>query len=119
MIVIPAAIVGLLLIVACVMLVRVFTSKKNLPPIVIEKVKTDIHEDDVEPQFVMANDDTKNIFARPSTAPMNVGDAIEGSDAKKDSDIPTSRTKKRPKKIILRKKTTSSGNDQSDFSSLG
>lgn len=86
MIVIPAAIVGLLLVVAGVMIIRVCTNKKDLKPVVIKKVKTEIVDDEVEPQFVMDNDDTKNIFARPSTAPMNIASAIEGSDAKKQGD---------------------------------
>jgi len=36
---------------------------------------------EVEPQFVLAADDSKNIFGRPSTAPLN--QLIEGSDNKK------------------------------------
>jgi len=114
MIVIPAAIVGLLLVVACVMLIRVFTSKKDLKPIVISKVKTEIVEDEVEPQFVLDNDDTKNIFARPSTAPMNIACAIEGSDAKKGDECETGRGNKKTKKIFIRKRKTTPNNQNSD-----
>jgi len=82
MIVIPAAIACILIIVSVIMIIRCFTSNKNKNPIVIGSIKTEVVDTEIEPQFVMENDDTKNIFARPSTTPMNLADAIEGSDAK-------------------------------------
>lgn len=81
LIAIPAAIVGLLVIVSCIMIIRCVTRNKTNKTAVVG-IKTKVVDIDVEPQFVM-EDDGKNIFARPSTAPMNVAGDIEGSDAKK------------------------------------
>ena len=78
LIVVPSAIVGILVIVAIIMAVRVYFNKKSqkhpLPLEAVAQVKTDVIE--IEPQFVLEADDTKNIFARPSNAPFNA-DAIE------------------------------------------
>lgn len=82
MIAIPATIVGLLVIVSGIMIIRCFTCNKRKTAVIAD-IKTEVVHVDVEPQFVLDNDDSKNIFARPSTAPMNVVSAIEGSDAKK------------------------------------
>lgn len=82
MIIMVASIIGVLLVIVIVMVVRVFMQKRKMEALPSEKlgeVQTACIE--VEPQFVLAADDTKNIFARPSTAPLN--EAIEGSDNKK------------------------------------
>lgn len=52
---------------------------------------------EVEPQFVLAADDSKNIFGRPSSTPLN--ELIEGSDNKK----PGSAQKKRKTKKVFKK----------------
>lgn len=56
---------------------------------------------DVEPQFVLAADDSKNIFTRASFAPTGA-DMIERSDNKKPG---SSESRKRKKKTVLRKVT--------------
>jgi hypothetical protein len=67
---------------------------------------------EVEPQFVLAADDSKNIFARPSTAPLN---DIEASENKKPGTADS--RKKRAKKVVLRKKMKSATRDINSASS--
>jgi len=97
-IVIIGAIIGVLVLAVIAMLVRVSRKKKSLqtlPPEKLDAVMTGIVE--VEPQFVLAADDSKNIFGRPSSAPLN--EQIEGSDNKK----PSSAQKKRKVKNVFRR----------------
>ena len=93
MIVIPSALVGILLIVASIMTVRVCLNKKKTLKLQVEaasKVKTDIIE--IEPQFVLAADDcNKDIFSRAGA---------------NEKDIESSETKKKTKKLVIRKKKT-------------
>lgn len=51
---------------------------------------------------MLAADDSKNIFGRPSTTPLN--DAIEGSENKKPGTAASGEGKKRKKKTVLRKR---------------
>ena len=67
---------------------------------------------EVEPQFVLAADDSKNIFARPSTAALN---DIEASENKKPGTADS--RKKRAKKVVLRKKMKSATRDINSASS--
>ena len=67
---------------------------------------------EVEPQFVLAADDSKNIFARPSTAPLN---DIEASENKKPGTADS--RKKRAKKVVIRKKMKSATRDIKSASS--
>jgi len=105
MIIIVASIIGVLLAVIIAMVVRVSINKrKNLqvPVLVKDEVLTNVIE--VEPQFVLAADDSKNIFGRPSTSPLT--DAIEGSENKKPGTAASGEGKKRKKKTVLRKRKT-------------
>lgn len=107
MIWIPAAIVGLLVIVALAMIIRVFVSKRSTEKpmstlAAIEKVKTEVV--DIEPQFVLDGDQTENIFARSSNI-FALGDAIEKSEVTKPGSADTQqKRKKKQKKIIIRKR---------------
>ena len=93
MIVIPSALVGILLIVASIMTVRFCLNKKTTLKLQVEaasKVKTDIIE--IEPQFVLAADDcNKDILSRAGA---------------NEKDIESSETKKKTKKLVIRKKKT-------------
>ncbi len=108
MIWIPAAIVGLLILVAVIMVIRVFVNKRNkqeLVPIAqqLEKVKTEVV--DIEPQFVLEGDQSSNIFARTSNAFALGGEAIERSEVEKPGTATTQeKRKKKTKKIIIRKR---------------
>lgn len=100
MIIIPAVIVGALVVVIGVMSVRYFINK-NKPAdnseakAVAAAVKTDIVDVQFEPQFILDADDSKNIFAgRPSTAPLS--EDIERSEQKKP--------RKKTKKLVVRKR---------------
>ena len=75
MIMVPAIIVGVLVLVIGGMIVRYAMTKRGKAKAInsddVKAAKTDIVEEvgmDIEPQFVMDEDDAKNIFARPSTA---------------------------------------------------
>ena len=104
MIWIPAAIVGLLVLVAVAMIIRVFVAKreKEMPLQAIEKVKTEVV--DIEPQFVLEGDETNNIFARSSNA-FALGDAIEKSEVTKPGTANSQKKRKtKTKKIVIRKR---------------
>lgn len=58
----------------------------------------------MEPQFVLAADDSKNIFARPSTSPLN--EMIEGSDSKKPGTAGS--RKRKTKKVVVKRKVKDS-----------
>jgi hypothetical protein len=112
MIIIVASIVGVLFLVIVAMIVRVFMNRKKLntiPHAMIGEVKTGVFE--VEPQFVLAADDSKNIFGRASSTPLGLD--IERSENKKPG---SSENKKRKhKKVVLRKvKDTKSGEEEKE-----
>lgn len=103
MIIIVAAFVGVLLIVVIAMIVRVIMNKRKMeqiPANVMDGVQTS----GVEPQFVLAADDSKNIFAHTSTVAF--GADIEGAENKKPGSGDNKRRKK--KKTVLRKVKESS-----------
>lgn len=113
MVIIVAAIVGVLAIVIIAMVVRMILNKqkvKGIPHEVIGEVKTGVVE--VEPQFVLAADDSKNIFGRTSSTPFG-NDMIENSENKKPG---TGESNRRKKKTYLRKvkdpKPASAGNEE-------
>ena len=105
MILVPAIIVGVLVLVIGGMIVRYTLGKRGqskaikTEDIKAVNVKTDVIDRDVdnmdiEPQFVMDADDTKNIFGRASTAGLT--SAIEQSDQKK----PRKAKKKKSRKPV-------------------
>ena len=102
MVIIVAAIIGVLVLVVVVMVVRVFVNKRNIFIARDELIGDEKNNDnlEVEPQFVLAADDSKNIFGRPSTAPL--GQDIERSEIKKSG---SSENRRRKKKVVLRKIT--------------
>lgn len=113
MIIIIASVIGVLLLVIGVMIMRVLLKKRQMETLTsqkLEEVVTGIVE--IEPQFVLAADDSKNIFARPSTAALN---DIEASENKKPGTADSKR-KRRTKKIVIRKKK---GNSMRDSKSSG
>jgi len=83
LVIVSAAVVGLLVLVSIVMVIRVCNKRKThgLHPATMAEVKTAVIEieEDIEPQFVMEADDGKNIFGRPSTAALQMD--IEKSEA--------------------------------------
>ena len=101
MIIIVASIVGVLFVLIIAMVARMVINRRKgwhgIPRRVIGEVKTGVV--DVEPQFVLAPDDSKNIFGRPSTAPLGE-DAIERSENKKPG---AGDSKRRTKKTVVRK----------------
>lgn len=105
-----AAIVGFLVLIAVIMAIR-FCSKRNSKEqqiAEVKAVKTEVVEVDVEPQFVLEADDSKNIFgARTSTA-MPFG-----------SDIEKSEDKKTKKKRVIRKKKSNGRPGSSASSAAG
>ena len=111
MILIPAVAVVILLGLAIAMLVRCYMKKKQAkeaPLEAIMKVKTDVVE--VEPQFVLENDESKNIFARSSHA-LALHEDIEKTEMTKPGSQSTERSKKkRAKKVVLRKATPGGSN---------
>ena len=104
MIIISAACVGVLVVAIGFFTVRYFKNKNGKQNGTHEKdmaaaVKTDIiNVEGFEPQFVMEADDSKNIFGRPSTAPLGMD--IERSEQKKP------RKKTKGKKLVIRKRKT-------------
>ena len=101
MVIVVAAIVGVLFVVIVAMIARMIINRKKInaiPQEVIGEVKTGVVE--VEPQFVLVADDSKNIFGgRPSTAPL--GEDIEKSESRKPGSRDAS--KKRIKKKVAKK----------------
>lgn len=112
MTIIVASIIGVLLLVIVAMVVRVLLNQRKMALLPFENVndvQTGVVE--VEPQFVLAADDSKNIFGRPSTAHLN--EQIEGSDNKKPGTAGSGEGKKRrAKKIVIRKRKTSAQGNQ-------
>ena len=105
MVIIVASVIGILIIAIFVMLVRVTRKKRQMQALSshkIDEVVTGVVE--AEPQFVLAADDSKNIFARPSTSPLN--EMIENSDNRKPGTADSKR-KRKVKKITVRKKVGS------------
>lgn len=100
MIIVVAAIVGVLAVAVIAMIVRMILNRRKItgiPHDVIGEVKTGVVE--VEPQFVLAADDSKNIFGRSSATPFGQ-DMIENSENKKSG---SASSKKRSKKTYMRK----------------
>ena len=68
MVIIVASIVGVLFLVVIAMVIRMVMNRKKITGIPqLHEVKTGVI--DVEPQFVLAADDSKNIFGRSSSTP--------------------------------------------------
>lgn len=114
MIIIIASVIGVLTLAIVIMLIRVAQKKRRMQALTtskIDEVATGVVE--IEPQFVLAADDSKNIFARPSTSPLN--EMIEGSDKKKPNTA-DSKKKRKTKKIVVRKKMPSATRDSKSSS---
>jgi len=106
MVLIPSIVVAVLLIAAVTMVARVCMNKKKAENETahqaVEKVKEEAC--DVEPQFILAPDDSKDIFGRSSHAPLAAAnDAIEESEQKTGRGDAKNK-KRKGKKIVLRKK---------------
>ena len=115
MVIIVASVIAVLLIAIIVMLVRVSRKKRQMQGLTtskIDEVVTGVVE--VEPQFVLAADDSKNIFARPSTSPLN--EMIENSDNRKPGTADSKR-KRKVKKVLVKKKVGSVTRDSKSSSS--
>jgi hypothetical protein len=115
MIIIIASVIGVLLLVIGAMIVRVVLKKRSVETLSAQKIDevfTGVVE--VEPQFVLAADDSKNIFARPSTAPLN---DIEASENKKPGTADSRKKRKITKKVVVRKKMKSATRDINSASS--
>lgn len=99
MIIVVAAIVGILAVAVIAMIVRMILNRRKMtgiPHEMIGEVKTGVVE--VEPQFVLAADDSKNIFGRSSSTPFGQ-DVIENSENKKSG---SAKGKKRSKNTYSR-----------------
>ena len=115
MVIIVASVIGVLIIAIIVMLVRVALKKRQMQALnsdKIDEVFTGVVE--VEPQFVLAADDSKNIFARPSTSPLN--DMIEGADNRKPGTA-DSKKRRKVKKITVKKRVDGVTRDSKQSSS--
>lgn len=107
MVIIVASIVGVLFLVVIAMVIRMVVNRKKITGIPqLHEVKTGVV--DVEPQFVLAADDSKNIFGRSSTAPFGQ-DMIEGSENKKPG---TGQNKRRKKNVLRKVKDPKSKNEE-------
>lgn len=101
LILVAGAVVALLLIVAVVMAIRFFRNREKAVKEEVAQTKFKSETAEIEPQFVLAADDSKNIFGN---ARLSIDDAIEEADEKKI----TSR-KKKVKKVVVRKLTKKDG----------
>lgn len=97
LIIIAGAVVGVLVITAIVMTIRFCQNKDGQVRKVVANTKFKSETNEIEPQFVLAADDSKNIFSAAGTG-LAIDDAIENAEDKK-----TTSKKKKTKKIVVRK----------------
>lgn len=115
MIIIVAAVVGFLLITVIAMIVRVIMNKRKMeqiPANVMDGVQTCGVL--VEPQFVLAADDSKNIFAHTSNVAF--GADIEGAENKKPGSGDNKRRTKKKKTVLRKVKESTEREEKKDDS---
>jgi len=107
LVIIAGAVVAILLITAVVMTIRFCASKDKQVKESVAQTKFKSETAEIEPQFVLAADDSKNIFGTAGISAID--DAIESADGKK----PSTRKAKKSKRVVVRKINKNAGSPAS------